>query len=333
VIGFRIPPAYSQNLNQHLTQSLLSLNPEILKFIDNQTTQLQNEFDARIRKDISSVTTKLTDKINMECNQEFIWKEHSIQHFNTIKHIFDETRISIETLVKYALLIISAVLAIFAVLIGKEYKDFKQIQESFRKSNEDVKNKIDELNNQAQELEALKKQAQEFQEDLEDELRKTIKLKDDLQNKDKEIYEFLEIQKSIKNTRIVWAFESEDVDDDEMVKELQNNGFKNIYEWKIYDEAVTPSKDKSDFMIYSYTNSANSSERLERLIAFLNSIERKIPLIIYTYNNGKRPNMPREEINMLDAYKNYSLSTTPGNFKSQFNSLILEKGGNLLVTD
>ncbi|GAB1543761.1 hypothetical protein NUACC21_64370 [Scytonema sp. NUACC21] len=334
LIVLEVKPVYSENLKLQLTQTSLTGTPQIMKAIESKNLLSQEDFEARIRQEISNEVSKLNDKINTECNKEFAWKEHSIQHFNTIKHIFDETRNSIETIVKYSLLIISVVLAIFAILIGKEYKDFKQIQEDFKKTNEDVKIKIDELNKQSQELRSLKEQAQKIQEDVEKELEKTIRLKEDFQKKDKEVYEILELRKSIKETKIVWAFESEETSDDRIaIKELKDNGFKNIYEWKVYDEVEIPSQQECDFMIYSYINSANSLEKLKKVIAFLNSTGRKIPLIVYTYNNGRRLTMPDEEVDILNTYRNYSLSTTPGNFKSLFNGLIIGKGGIVLPTD
>ncbi|PID56990.1 hypothetical protein CSB45_08685 [candidate division KSB3 bacterium] len=313
----------AQTQSQQQTQTSTPLEPQILQAIESETSKIQKEFSLEF--------SKLDTKVNTECNKEFIWKEHSTQHFNAIKHTFDETNKSITTLTKWGLGILSAVLGGFATFIGKQYKDFKQIQEDFRQSNEDVRNKIEGLNRQAQELQETRKQTKALQKESEDELHEIIKLKEDMKKKDDEIYGILDFRKAIKNTKIIWAVETENVDDSEIIGELQNNGFKSIHEWKVYHKPP-PQKDECDFMVYSYNNSTNSSERLQRVLTFLQSTEKKVPLIVYTYNNGDKSKLPDEHVNMLNKkYKYYALSNTPGNFRSLFNGLIIGQGVSIVV--
>lgn len=320
IIIYAQPPESQQSVQNP------PIDPIIVQAIEIKANELQKSIEISIESKISDVSSKLIKKIDTECNKEFIWKDISTQHFNGVKHVFDETRNSIEILIKYSLFIISIVMTIFAILVGKQFKDFKEIQENFKKSSEIVKDKIEELKKQEQELMELKDKAQKVNKEIEVELSNIIKFKEDMKKKDEEIYQLLELQKAIKNKKIIWAIESDNIDDSEIIKELQDQGFKNINEWKVFDETKIPAKEDCDFMVYSYSKSDKSSERLDRVLKYLCSTDRRIPLIIYTYNNGKRADLPGEYIVMLNTYRNYSLSTTPGNFKSVFNSTIIERG-------
>jgi len=279
--------------------------------VDEKINQNINDLEKRIYEKIITNNSKLREEIYLECNKESALEKYALLHFNAVKHIFDETRNSLETLIKYGLGIISIIAAILFYFVGQKYKDFDQIKQEYKVLTEDIKNKTYKIKS--------------LTNDLEKELEKVNKLQEDLEKKDEEVYELLRIRKSIKNTKIVWAFESKHKYHETMLDELQNNGFNNILKWNIYSEESAPSTEQCDFMIYSYTNSDSekSSERLDKLISFLDSTKRNVPFMIYTYNNGKKAKVPEQHMNMLNNYQNYSISTTPGNFKSLFNGLIL----------
>jgi hypothetical protein len=153
---------------------------------------------------------------------------------------------------------------------------------------------------------------------LESELSALDKLKEEIERKDEEINELLELRKSLKSRKIVWAFSRKS--DYKMLEDLRNDGFKAIHEWDLEEPSSKPLKEECDVMIYSFLSEENS---LNEIISFLRSKERKVPLVVYTYDKNLQVKIPNEQFDILNEYRNYSISNTPGNFKSLFNGLVL----------
>lgn len=295
-----VNPAYSQEkLNQGIT-----VTPEIVKIIQGEINQANNFFELRLKEEFLDQENKITSLIQEKVATENIFKDISLQHFNTVKHIFDETRNSFNNLI-WAITILTAISAFtIATIVGREIKDSRQVKD-------DIKSEVQE--------------AQKLRGTLEGELMKIEELEKEIKEKDKELNELLELRRSLKSKEIVWVFEDKDKQDFEIVKDLKKNGFENISEYsigKIVSAFNQSGVNKCDCMIYSLSESS-SIQGLKIVLSSLNSMKQKPPLLIYTFNGGNKITIVNDQLTELDNYRNYSISTTPGNFKSLFNGLIL----------
>lgn len=300
---FNVNPACSETLDlQGEVSNLIGINPEIVNIIKDEAAKVKQEIDESIKQQISQEDFKLIKTINEECDKEFALKTLAIQHFNTVKHLFDETRNSLDTYIKFLGVFVTVSVIVVGSIIGTDIKDAKQVRNAFR-----------------EEIEETGKSRKE----LENELNRLKQIESEIKEKDKEINELLEIRKSLKSKAIIWISDEESKSDNEMIGDLQDNGFSNI---SVYDvsnlEASLSSIKQCDCMIYSVSK-FSLLRNAEVIVSFLESMPRKPPLLIYTYSSGERVSVTDEQMSKLNEYRNYSISTTPGNFKSLFNGLIL----------
>lgn len=301
---------YSSQLNvvaqQTIDLNASDLSPEIISAIQIEMDRHREEIDIQIENRFFEQESNLISSLNEKVEDELSSRDIPSQHFDMVKHIFDETRNSFNTLI-WAITILTTVAAVvIAMTLGGSVRDVKQVKDS-------VGSEIDG--------------AKQLQKDLAEELQKIKNMEREIQEKDRSVNELLEIRKSLREKIILWIFERENENDQEMVRDLRENNFKNILMFHINEVRAPRSESRwgngCDCVVYSMSE-MSTLETLESIISRLTSMPRKPPLLIYTYNSsGKSFKISDEQMNELNQYRNYSISTTPGNFKSTFNGLIL----------
>ena len=283
---------------------------------DNLNNLIRKEIDSYLKNKIELETAEIEKELSYQYQERSDWKEYSRQHFLIIKHIFDETRNSLTTIIQYSVIGVSIVFAVAAWLIRGELNNFRQVEELFRKITEDV-------NEKNKELLVLKEKSQSLKDEFAQEIQGIHDFKESLRQQYSEVYEFLEVEKSIKKRAIIWIFERDAQKDYGIIDDLKRDGFSNIDKWCL-DTVELPLKQDYDFAIYSYMNFGGSKEKLKNVLSFMNSSQKEIPLIIFIYNEERKVTIPDEEMSMLQKYGRFSIATTPSRFKAEFKTLIRE---------
>jgi hypothetical protein len=139
-LWFGVAPAYSQDFPKTVDSGSLNISPETADFIQNKILALKRDLETEIKNEISIQEARMISEFNEKYAREVTLKEVSLLHFNTVKHLFDETKSSLETLAKYSIISIGVLTAIAAtiatILIGRDYKQVKQVREEF---NDEIK--------------------------------------------------------------------------------------------------------------------------------------------------------------------------------------------------
>ena len=273
----------------------------------------EEEIGEYIENKIQSRLSKIESEINKYKTEED-WKEFSRQHFNTVKHIFDETRNSLVSLIQYSLIIISVVFGIAAFLIRGEFTNFKEAQERFRILSE-------ELEKKNKELIELSKESEEIKEKFTIELEGISAYKDELKSEYQEVYNFLETEKKIKNRQVIWIFETDRLQDYGLCESLKKEGYKNIDKWQIESRDDQPEGSYS-LIIYSYKGVNGSEENLKKIIEFTQKNNKELPMILFIYSEEEKIRISDADEALLRKYGKYSIVTTPSRFKAEFKTLI-----------
>lgn len=145
-------------------------------------------------------------------------------------------------------------------------------------------------------------------------VQKDIDLLHELENKLRPMTRYTE-------KRIIWAFETTTIDTEAEIAEIKAEGFKKIRRWCV-GEKDPPSPEKCDFMIYAFKKSKKSEDQLKKVIDFLKSTGREIPIIIYTYPAGDKRLERDKELSVIAEYRNHIIANLPLTLKSYFNTLI-----------
>lgn len=292
---------------QTVDPSSSDLSPEIISAIQLEIDRFREEIDAQIENRFLEQESNLISSLNEKVEEaEFSSRDLPSQHFDMVKHIFDETRNSFNFLITAITILTTIAVTLIAITLGGSIRDIKKVKDS-------VESQIYE--------------AQKLQGDLSEKLQKIKNLEREIQEKDKNVNELLEIRKSLREKIILWIFERQNDNDQEMIRDLRENKFQNISIHGIHE--VRASNFGSDWengcdcVVYSMSE-MSELEDLKSVIACLRSMPRRPPILIYTYNpSGKSFKILDDQMNELNQYRNYAISTTPGNFKSTFNGLIL----------
>jgi CRISPR-associated RAMP protein (TIGR02581 family) len=126
---------------------------------------------------------------------------------------------------------------------------------------------------------------------------------------------------SAKDKRIFWIFETSKVDVKSEIQDIKNEGFY-IYECPVGDEALL-ARYNYDLVIYSFSKSENSVQRLKKVVDFLKATKHDIRLIIYTSQH-----LEDQELNILKDYpkSNYIIANMPSTLISHIHNSFLMKG-------
>lgn len=321
-----VHPVYSQDqLIQEGSIKLSNIEFEITEEELDSSGILENEVQDLVRKEIekylsgfiNSNFNEASTERSIYKNENDAWREYARLHFNTVKHIFDETRNSLTTLIQYSIIGISVVFATAAFLVRGEFNNFKQVEERFQEVTKDVDEKSKELLD-------IKEKSQRLKDELEQELRGIDDFKESLKRQYSEVYDFIESEKTVKNKNIIWIFEEKNTKNYGIISDLQRDGFENIATWKL-GESLVPPKGSHEFAIYSFEGGQEAQEKLKMVIDFAESFEKEIPIIIFIYSEDMRIDIPDSAMGLLRKYGKFSIATTPSRFKSEFKTLIREQ--------
>ena len=321
IVNLFVTVTYQSSAELGISQGEILKNELSNSVVDSEE---QFKFDESFRKEIETYVKKKVEleiiekleRINLGAEDNEDWKEYSRQHFNIVKHIFDETRSSLTTLIQYSVISISIVFATAAFLIRGEFNNFKQVEDRFRKLTEELSKKNEELLD-------LKEKSQLLKDELTQELDGISEFKENLKKQYSEVYNFLENEKNIKKKRILWAFEASELEDYGMIENLNKDGF-NCIDKCYLDVKNIPFNQKYDMVIYSYKKSDQSKKNLGQIIGFIDSFKKDVPLIVFIYDKEKQVKIPDDQISMLQQYGRFSIATTPSRLQSEFKMLIRE---------
>ncbi len=237
--------------------------------------------------------------------------------FEQVRYAFDETQKSFKWLVDWAFGILCGMIAIGFVLFWRNEKSLKDVlekrEENFNKKVDGLEQKYKDKLRDAEEKADQSIQKLKTVENMYTRVQEDIDLLQELENKLKPLTEYTEKQ-------IIWAFETIELDTEVEIAEIRAEGFKRIKRWRV-GEKSPPSPDKCDFMIYAFKKSDKSVDQLKKVLEYLKSTGREVPLIIYTYYAAG--NLVRgEELNVIAEYRNHIMANLPLTLKSYFNSLI-----------
>ncbi|NMF86474.1 hypothetical protein [Nodosilinea sp. P-1105] len=283
-----------------------NLPPETISAIQLEIDRHREEIDAQIENWFSEQESNLISTLNQKVEDEFSSEDLPSQHFDMVKHIFDETRNSFDILARGIIILTTVAVAVIAIPLGGSLRSINKVKDSV-------------------ELEINK--TQKLTTDLSEKLKNIKDLEREIQEKDKNINELLEIRKSLREKRILWISEKKNDNDQEMIGDLRENKFQNIsmHDIREFNESGFGSSwhSECDCVVYSMSD-ISKLESLKSVISCLRAMPRKPPILIYTYKpNGKPFKISDDQMSELNQYRNYAISTTPGNFKSTFNGLIL----------
>lgn len=278
-----------------------AVQPNFSKEIDAQITQRVNAEIAKTEKELekdlqqycASTIASMVDKKYQRTEDRYL--KQTDNHFMVMHQSFNDTMTSFKWLVSVAGMLITALvgLAIFLFL----RKD-KSIKDQFERM---LANTQNELQRKIKEFERMKT-------DYDDVLLENKQLKDRFQS-----------LTAYKNKKIVWAYETKDIEAKLEIEDIRQDGFS--------VQVCPPGEEKHlktsscDVLIYYYRNSANAKQRLNAIGDFLETLGRDAPLLIYTYKSGARF-IPDDQLEGLKGYRNYILANMPLTLKSHFNSLV-----------
>ena len=81
---------------------------------DNLNNLIRKEIDSYLKNKIELETAEIEKELSYQYQERSDWKEYSRQHFLIVKHIFDETRNSLTTIIQYSVIGVSIVFAVAA---------------------------------------------------------------------------------------------------------------------------------------------------------------------------------------------------------------------------
>lgn len=297
---------------------LSSENPAEKLETSERTYLFEKDIDAYIEKKLKLEGLSRDRFYKFSQDEESIWRDYAREHFNTIKHVFDESKDALITLIKYSITGISIVFTAGVVLLSTQFTNLRQVVERAGLLTEEVES-------QNAELQTSLKRSRELADELSNELAGINEYKETLKEQYKEVFDFLQGEEKVKEKAVIWIFESERTSDYGMIKNLKNDGFENVDVWHISTAPLPSNRVKTyDLAVYSYVNSEDAYSKVQSLINFLQERDSLIPLIVYIYNKDVQVNIPNEQISILKDYGRYLISTTPTNFKSNFRTLIRE---------
>jgi hypothetical protein len=135
------------------------------------------------------------------------------------------------------------------------------------------------------------------------------------------LYEqFEDVYKLIKK-KIVWAFETKDLDATTEINLMATEGFGVSAKWFLGVDAP-PGASQCDLLIYVYAKSVDSIARLNEVMAYLNSIPNVIPLIVYTRYAGGDGRLAEEELSVVRRYTKYVIANMPETLRDRLKGML-----------
>ena len=135
------------------------------------------------------------------------------------------------------------------------------------------------------------------------------------------LYVELEPVYRLVNKKVVWAFETSNLNAEDEMKMMANEGVGVSQKWYLRDD-TPPQAEECDLLVYVYGKSNLSTERLTEVVEFVKRLSPGTPLIVYTrYASGDK-RLNDEEFLLTQTHTKTVISNMPETLRQQIKNLI-----------
>ena len=288
------------------------------RLIEEKVEKAQKELEAILKDRIDARTSTALDgrfeaaagRLEKQAEERFTVVNN---HYDSMNKLFSDAIGYFKSLIAWAGLVIGVLISVASFLIWKKDRNLNDVIE---KRIEDAKNRVNDR------IADMGREVKKSHDSLAFGLERFDAMKSNYEQALKEnayLREQLESLTAFKHKRVLWCYETMDIDVHEEIMEIRKEGFKVSISKPGEETDLNPKN--YDFLIYAFSKSDQSEARLQQVVDFLERAGRKIPLIVYTFNNGEPAKLDRE-FGVLGKYRHYVPANTPLTLKSHFNSLI-----------
>jgi hypothetical protein len=124
------------------------------------------------------------------------------------------------------------------------------------------------------------------------------------------LYENLEKIYLLVQKKVIWAYETNEINADPEIKMVSDLGFTSYEKWFV-GSGKQPEMENCDILIYLFTKSADSKVRLEETVQYAQSLKKTTPLIVYTRYASGDQRLSADEFQITQAHKKTIISNMP----------------------